>query len=50
MQYSLITAQISRQNYSPTDVFMSFEFYHVEERGRVKCVSALEGMCATVQY
>ena len=50
MQYSLLTAQISRQNYSPTGVFMSFEFYHVKERDRIKCVSAMEGMCATIQY
>ena len=40
-----------RQNYSPSGVFMSFEFYHVEERDRVKCISAMEGkLCHPVLH
>ena len=50
MQCSILTAQISRQNYSPTGDFMSFEFYHVEEANRIKCVSAMEGRSATIPY
>lgn len=39
-----------RQNYSPSSVFMSFEFYHVEERERVKCISAMEGVPFSTQW
>ncbi|XP_070207381.1 D-glucuronyl C5-epimerase-like [Littorina saxatilis] len=39
-----------RQSYSPSSVFMSFEFYHVEERDRVKCISAIEGVPFSTQW
>ena len=29
--------------YTPDGVFMSFEYYNVEDRNRVKCISGVEG-------
>lgn len=43
-QHSNSKVHPPRQTYSPGGVFMSFEFYHVEERDRVKCISAMEGL------
>ncbi|XP_041378437.1 D-glucuronyl C5-epimerase B-like [Gigantopelta aegis] len=39
-----------RNTYSPSGIFMSFEFYHVEERDRVKCISGMEGVPISTQW
>nr|KAG5710077.1 hypothetical protein BaRGS_030153 [Batillaria attramentaria] len=49
-QHSNSKVHPPRQNYSPSGVFMSFEFYHVEERERVKCISAMEGVPFSTQW
>lgn len=49
-QHSNSKVHPPRQNYSPGSVFMSFEHYHVEERDRVKCISAIEGVPFSTQW
>ncbi|KAK3105288.1 hypothetical protein FSP39_021688 [Pinctada imbricata] len=36
--------------YTPSGVFMSFEYYNVEDRNRVKCISGVEGVPVSTQW
>ncbi|XP_046376711.1 D-glucuronyl C5-epimerase-like [Haliotis rufescens] len=39
-----------RPKYSPSGIFMSFEYYNVEQRDRVKCISGFEGVPVSTQW
>ncbi|KAI8795366.1 D-glucuronyl C5-epimerase [Biomphalaria glabrata] len=39
-----------RPTYTPGSVFMAFDYYNVENRDRVKCVTASEGVPITTQW
>ncbi|ESO90470.1 hypothetical protein LOTGIDRAFT_123168 [Lottia gigantea] len=49
-EHSYSTVHRPREKYSPAGVFMSFEYYNVEERDRVRCISAMEGVPLSTQW
>ncbi|KAK6177681.1 hypothetical protein SNE40_015734 [Patella caerulea] len=49
-EHSYSTVHRPREHYSPGGVFMSFEFYNVEERDRVRCISGMEGVPLSTQW
>ncbi|XP_069110773.1 D-glucuronyl C5-epimerase-like [Argopecten irradians] len=50
LQHSYSQIHPPQDSYSPDGVFMSFEFYNVEDRRRVKCISGIEGVPVSVQW
>ncbi|KAL5014972.1 hypothetical protein ScPMuIL_009242 [Solemya velum] len=49
-QHSYSSVYQPEDRYTPAGVFMFFEFYNVEERTRVKCISGAEGVPISIQW
>lgn len=48
--HSYANVYIPKKKYDPRDVFTHFQSYKVEERERVKCISAAEGVPLSTQW
>lgn len=49
-QHSYSKVHPIAEQYTPGGIFMSFEFYNVEERNRVKCLTGQQGVPVSTQW